>query len=112
MFRLSGQDIGNLDSYIERLYQCQILTELEVKDLCEKAKYSSFLFLEKCYPKNLTWSMSGLQCISVETSMDNFTILWNSSKLEVKFHFQTISFWEIMLTEGTTQLNVFAFYWL
>ena len=47
--------------------------------------------------------MSEHQSTSAETSMDNSTILWNSSKLEAIFPTQTISFWEIMLIEDTTQ---------
>jgi serine/threonine-protein phosphatase 2A catalytic subunit len=29
---------GDVDSWIEKLYQCKSLTELEVKSLCEKAR--------------------------------------------------------------------------
>ena len=39
MNRLSRDEIGNFDEYIERLSQCKLLNEQEIKVLCDKAKY-------------------------------------------------------------------------
>jgi serine/threonine-protein phosphatase 2A catalytic subunit len=36
--KVSTGDIMNIDKYIEQLFDCKLLTELEVKHLCEKAK--------------------------------------------------------------------------
>jgi hypothetical protein len=38
MNRLSREEIGNFDEYIERLSQCKLLNEQEIKVLCDKAK--------------------------------------------------------------------------
>jgi hypothetical protein len=34
--KLSGQEIGNFDKYIETLMQCKPLSEADVKILCDK----------------------------------------------------------------------------
>jgi hypothetical protein len=39
MHRLSREELGNFDEYIERLSQCKLLNEQEIKVLCDKAKY-------------------------------------------------------------------------
>lgn len=44
MHRLSRDELGNFDEYIDRLSQCKLLNEQEIKVLCDKAKYLS------CYP--------------------------------------------------------------
>lgn len=38
MHRLSREELGNFDDYIERLNQCKLLNEQEIKLLCDKAK--------------------------------------------------------------------------
>lgn len=38
MNRLSTGEINNFDEFIEKLSKCKILTEAEVKVLCDKAK--------------------------------------------------------------------------
>lgn len=40
MNRLSTGEINNFDEFIEKLSKCKILTEAEVKVLCDKAKYT------------------------------------------------------------------------
>jgi len=35
-YNLSTSELGNIDKQIERLYKCQLLTEQEIKVLCEK----------------------------------------------------------------------------
>lgn len=34
--KLTSTDIGNLDRQLEQLYECKILTEAEIKVLCDK----------------------------------------------------------------------------
>ena len=36
--KLSNNEIGNFDKYIEQLYECKPLAENDVKILCEKVK--------------------------------------------------------------------------
>lgn len=38
MNRLSSAELGNFDEFIDRLSKCKLLTEPEVKVLCDKAK--------------------------------------------------------------------------
>ena len=38
MNRLSREEIGSLDGFIEKLSACKLLNEQEVKMLCDKAK--------------------------------------------------------------------------
>lgn len=38
MNRLSQNEIANFDGFIDRLSKCKLLTEAEVKVLCDKAK--------------------------------------------------------------------------
>jgi hypothetical protein len=51
MHRLSREEVGNFDEYIERLSQCKLLNEQEIKVLCDKAKYS-LAHLDKSLQKN------------------------------------------------------------
>ena len=43
MNRLGREELGNFDEYIERLNQCKLLNEQEVKQLCDKAKEVSLV---------------------------------------------------------------------
>lgn len=54
MSRLSASDLSNFDEYIDRLSKCKLLTEPEVKILCDKAKYRS-PNPERSSRRNRTW---------------------------------------------------------
>ncbi len=38
-----SQDFGTVDRYLAKLFDCKPLSEQEVKDLCEKVRFSLFI---------------------------------------------------------------------
>lgn len=54
MARLSQSEVANFDEFIERLSKCKLLSEPEVKVLCDKAKYLC-LHPERSWPRSPTW---------------------------------------------------------
>lgn len=44
MHQLTPQDIPEIDSWLETLFQCKQLDEDIIKKLCEKVNYNQFLY--------------------------------------------------------------------
>ena len=71
MHRLSREEVGNFDEYIERLSQCKLLNEQEIKVLCDKAKYE-VVHSDKFLQRNAMWQTFGPPYTLVEPFMGTF----------------------------------------
>ena len=58
--KLSHSEINNFDRYIEQLLQCKHLSEVEVKNLCDKVIFPLYKELKITIGKRN--SVRGIQC--------------------------------------------------
>ena len=78
--KLSQVEINNLDRYIEQLLQCKPLSEVEVKNLCDKVGFkmddhtNSFIRPRKSLWMNQTFSLFDALLQSAVISMGSFMI--------------------------------------